>query len=53
MKLSFKIAAIFTIMTVLTIILYLVSSNIMVDYIYQVELTRMTGISSGVISRIE
>lgn len=53
MKLSLKIAAIFTVMTVLTIILYLVSSNIMVDYLYQGELTRITGISSGVINRIE
>lgn len=53
MKLSLKIASIFVIMTVLTIILYLVSSNIMVNYLYQGEVTRITGITSGVMNRIE
>ena len=53
MKLSIKIASIFTVMTALTIILYLVSSNIMVDYLYEGEISRISGISSGVINRVE
>lgn len=53
MKLSIKIASIFTIITGIMIILYLVSSNIMVDYLYQGEVTRITGITSGVVNRVE
>nr|WP_307991918.1 EAL domain-containing protein [uncultured Niameybacter sp.] len=53
MKLSVKIAIMFAVMTALTIILYLVSSNIMVNYLYEGEITRISGISSGVINRLE
>ncbi|MEG0085166.1 MAG: EAL domain-containing protein [Niameybacter sp.] len=53
MKLSLKIASIFTMMTAITILLYLVSSNVMVDYLYQGEMSRISGISGGVINRVE
>lgn len=53
MKLSVKIAIMFTGITALTIILYLVSSNIMVNYLYEGEISRISGISSGVVNRLE
>lgn len=53
MKLSVKIASIFTGMTLITIILYLMSSNVMSDYLYQGEMTRITGITSGIMNRLE
>lgn len=53
MKLSVKIASIFVAMTVITIILHLMSSNVMVDYLYQGEVTRITGITSDIMSRLQ
>lgn len=53
MKLSIKIASIFAIMTLVTVILYLMSSKVMVDYLYQGEMTRITGITSGIMNRLQ
>ena len=53
MKLSVKIASIFVAMTVITIILHLMSSNVMVDYLYQGEVTRITDITSDIMSRLQ
>ncbi|MBU3812045.1 MAG: EAL domain-containing protein [Candidatus Niameybacter stercoravium] len=53
MKLSVKIASIFAAMTVITIILYLMSAKVMVDYLYQGEVTHITDITSDIMSRLQ
>lgn len=53
MKLSKKIGLLFICTTIITIILYIVSSQITADYLYQGEKTRITGITSGCIGRLE
>lgn len=52
MKLSKKVAIIFAATSVITIILYIISSNLMGKYLYKGEVQRITGISSGCINRV-
>lgn len=53
MKLSIKASLLFVGMTVLTIIFYVMTSHIISNYLYDGELTRITGITTGSVGRVE
>lgn len=53
MKLSKKLRLLFGGVMGLTIVLYIASSQIMVNYLYTGEMNRITGISSGCVGRLE
>lgn len=53
MRLSKKIAAIFTVTSVITVTLYGISTGLMSKYLYSGEVTRITGITSGCINRVK
>ncbi|MGL4345362.1 MAG: EAL domain-containing protein [Cellulosilyticaceae bacterium] len=53
MKLSTKTTLIFLITTALSMVVYIWAGQYLSDYVYHGETTRITGITSGAISRVE
>ncbi|MGL4774714.1 MAG: EAL domain-containing protein [Clostridium sp.] len=53
MRLSKKVTSIFIISTIITISIYKISSNVMINQFYKREVARITGISSGAINRFK